>query len=420
MFVLATVPSGCTGETPWPPRRPSATLLPTDLLTPLHRWDYVEANNVQLPDEYDQIWRDIEPFWAHRPQDLRALAYDAEGNSAPWWDSFTIGKIGKHAIGLVNVSLHEEQLQAHLKSAYEMIDTLKPVEDQLPPFRAVFSPHDNPTQGISWQWMEQAKTAVKEGKCGFLFAHLRKCALTRPPDLDIKKIDVERMGWLSACAPNSPARTTPFELDNPPPPPLAKTFIHDHLAAMDPCVHPRHLHIHGEYVAHAEGPPPAVPFTPVFAFSTSPLHYDIRPATPFNWVEDVPGDPKWEAKGETRLLWRGRNTGIWHSPAMRWKQQQRVRMIKMATDTDGEVDVLLSGGPEQRVASREMKVRKLNEQLMDMAFVGEPLACEGGACEELKEMFDFKAPMDWRTAGDYKYVMDVRTPPPLSPLSYKV
>ncbi|PBK80587.1 hypothetical protein ARMGADRAFT_859444, partial [Armillaria gallica] len=26
-------------------------------------WEYVEKNNVQLPDEYDQIYRDLEPYW---------------------------------------------------------------------------------------------------------------------------------------------------------------------------------------------------------------------------------------------------------------------------------------------------------------------------------------------------------------------
>lgn len=52
-----------------------------------------------------------------------------------------------------------------------MIDTLKPVEDLLPPFRAVFSPHDNPTMGSSWQWMEKARQAIKAGKCAWCFPH---------------------------------------------------------------------------------------------------------------------------------------------------------------------------------------------------------------------------------------------------------
>ena len=170
---------------------------------------------------------------------------------------------------------------------------------------------------------------------------------------------------------------------------------------MDPCLHPRHLHIHGEYVAHFNGPPPAVPFVPIFALSTSPLHYDIRPATPLNWVADVAGDPEWDSKADGRLLWRGRNTGIWHGGEMRWRQQQRIRMVAMADGKDGAVDVLLAGRPDQRVASREMLVRRLNSELLDMAFVSGPIACEEKFCEELERMFDFVPPMDWKAAGDY-------------------
>lgn len=44
-----------------------------------HWWAYVEANNVQLPDEYDQILRDIQPFWAVPPDSLQSLQRQWEG-----------------------------------------------------------------------------------------------------------------------------------------------------------------------------------------------------------------------------------------------------------------------------------------------------------------------------------------------------
>lgn len=35
-----------------------------------YRWDYVQQHKVPLPDEYDRIYHDIEPFWAIDPAEL--------------------------------------------------------------------------------------------------------------------------------------------------------------------------------------------------------------------------------------------------------------------------------------------------------------------------------------------------------------
>lgn len=40
-----------------------------------HRWDFVQKNNVQLPDEYDAIMHDIEPFFSLPPSILKARAH---------------------------------------------------------------------------------------------------------------------------------------------------------------------------------------------------------------------------------------------------------------------------------------------------------------------------------------------------------
>lgn len=34
------------------------------------RWEYVQQHRVLLPDEYDRIYHDIEPFWAIEPTEL--------------------------------------------------------------------------------------------------------------------------------------------------------------------------------------------------------------------------------------------------------------------------------------------------------------------------------------------------------------
>jgi hypothetical protein len=128
------------------------------------RWDYVEQHNVLLPDEYDIIHHDLEPYYGISPRDFRALESEQEAHP----DSWTMGKAGSHGVMLVNMSLHEHSMQMHLSVAYEMLDTLKPVQDHLPHFRAVFNPHDNPYIVSSHDFKEQARAAAREGACTLL------------------------------------------------------------------------------------------------------------------------------------------------------------------------------------------------------------------------------------------------------------
>src|ERR1700729_1747162 len=61
------------------------------------RWLYCEENNVQLPDEYDRIYHDLEPFWGMDPVDLNRLQAEHES----YRDSFTISKTENSNITVV-------------------------------------------------------------------------------------------------------------------------------------------------------------------------------------------------------------------------------------------------------------------------------------------------------------------------------
>jgi hypothetical protein len=77
--------------------------------------------------------------------------------------------------------------EMHVRGAREIVALLKDVERWIPPFRAVFSPHDNPNLLASWRLREEAKRAVQEDRCvsaspsPFLCArHLTFCSPRRP------------------------------------------------------------------------------------------------------------------------------------------------------------------------------------------------------------------------------------------------
>lgn len=103
----------------------------------------MQRHNVQLPDEYDQIHKDLQPFWGISPQDLQTIQSRLEAKG----DSFTLGKTDESIISVVNHTFttpgHDVE---YLGRAEILIDLLEEVEHLLPAFRAVFSPHDNPNR----------------------------------------------------------------------------------------------------------------------------------------------------------------------------------------------------------------------------------------------------------------------------------
>lgn len=115
----------------------SRFLLIDDLVV---RWEYVIANDVQLPDEYDQIHRDLEPFWGIEPSELLDTQSELERKK----DSYTIGKTSTSGVAVVQTSFEDGRYNQLIVGSVKVIALLQEIEEFLPPFRAVFSPHDGP------------------------------------------------------------------------------------------------------------------------------------------------------------------------------------------------------------------------------------------------------------------------------------
>ncbi|KAJ7721132.1 glycosyl transferase family 90-domain-containing protein [Mycena metata] len=358
-------------------------------------WGYAIANNVQLPDEYDQIDRDLAPFYGVDQVEMQRVQREWEAHA----DSYTIGKdSAKEGLAMLNFTLPaDERVRFELASGgFQLIELLREVEGALPPFRAVFSPHDNPNLVLD--------------VCVSLNLLLRVpyCRhRPRPPP-------PQTHGWRAACPP-----LTRTQIDALPPPP--KTFIHAYLPAIDPCQHPAHLRAHGAYIAHGHGPSPHRALVPQFSYSVTPLHSDIRVAMPLNWVcaisLDVPPPVglSWAQRMDARLQWRGSNTGIWHAADGRWKEAHRVDEFAGADEIWGfeskqRVDKNVFRAQEKKVvgAARKVPRARLLPALLDVAFAGAaPLNCEPSQCAVLGKMFEWRRAHDLQTAARYKYVLDV-------------
>lgn len=108
----------------------------------LTRWKYAQDHKVQLPDEYDSIFHDLEPFWGIEPKDLLAIRDDLESKK----DSYTVGQTSSATIGVVNYAFNDGKYDQLIKGSVKIIDLLRDVEEFLPPFRIVISPHDGPNR----------------------------------------------------------------------------------------------------------------------------------------------------------------------------------------------------------------------------------------------------------------------------------
>ncbi|KAJ3507361.1 hypothetical protein NLJ89_g6348 [Agrocybe chaxingu] len=370
-------------------------------------WEYVEDHNVQLPDEYDQIYRDLEPFHGMNPKDLLKIQHDWEAHE----DSFTVGKdtMGE-SIALKNCSLPGGDISRTglAKGAYEIMELLKEVESSIPPFRAVFSPHDNPNLVTDYALRKMAIEA----------AAARKFIDTS------KALPAEISGWIAACAPESPARKERINWGGPPisqpSNSNSKTFIYDHYRSMDPCQHPSHLLLHGQFISHRRGPVPDRTLIPQFSFCVTRVHHDIISAMPINWIQDIEpreDNPEWEERWDPRLQWRGSNTGIWHADDRRWDLAQRARLVRWAGDgydidklgnLSENMTVLMPVDEGQRVGlGTDVRKAFWAPAMLDIAFAGEPSSCPPEMCERLEKIFEFRRYQSVGEAGRYKYVIDV-------------
>lgn len=126
-----------------------------------NRWQYVQRNNVQLPDEYDQIYHDLEPFWGVDPLDLQAVQTEMEQKQ---W-SYTVGKVENGPLDIIHDVLPKERRAELMKRARDVVDLLKDVQHFIPPFRAVFSPWDNPSLLSDYQTRTEAMEAASIRSC---------------------------------------------------------------------------------------------------------------------------------------------------------------------------------------------------------------------------------------------------------------
>jgi len=136
------------------------------------RWKYAQDHKVQLPDEYDFIHRDLEPFWGIDPSDL----HDLQAAQEEIFDCYVLAKTLDKPTDVVKTTFefpHLVKERALLRGADEIMDLLEPVEHLLPPFRILVSPHDNPNFLSDYFIKNATLEAAAASTCKYCLTHIK-------------------------------------------------------------------------------------------------------------------------------------------------------------------------------------------------------------------------------------------------------
>lgn len=142
--------------------------------------------------------------------------------------------------------------------------------------------------------------------------------------------DWTRDGWAQICPPSSALRQVPpvderLQKHRIYTEPKRRSFIYDHVEAMDLCSHPDWQLIHG-FTAWP-GPRPGILY-PLFVSTTTSMHSDLL-VPPIDQYDRPKGnDPAWEDKKYDKVIWRGTTTGADLNIEHHRKWSQRPRLCR--------------------------------------------------------------------------------------------
>ncbi|KAG0151297.1 hypothetical protein CROQUDRAFT_56921 [Cronartium quercuum f. sp. fusiforme G11] len=361
-----------------------------------HWYDHAIKNNVQMIDEYDQITRDLLPFWAIEPNELRARSKaQIEADSTLGVLNFTNGTV--HFMD----GRPERPGFRFIELSETFIESLG--ASNLPPINIPVRQWDEAGLLVGWEHWKELLDHAKDGK---YLPNDRK----PPAQYDLR-------GWVLNCPPDSPlARhyhpddpTTSLNqgLDH-----LFKTanhsYIYDPHRSNDICSDPERVDLHGMTLRGAD---PIGPLTPLFSVSKTSVHTDILMPPLIGlqedyWSTDVP----WDERHNTKLYWRGSMTGTEHDRAHpRWNQTQRLRAHYFARRRDLEPVTVITSGDENGRDARAVNVtrKELNEKYLNVRIAGSPLQCDQEACDRIKKSVDFATPDPPNEVDTYKYTLDM-------------
>lgn len=128
-------------------------------------------HGVQLPDEYNQIYNDLEVFWGIEPKDLIEIRREIESKKG----TYTIGKNETSNVEIVAHAFEQGKYQDLVAGTSDLMNLFKMFEDDLPPFRMTMSPQDRPNLLSDYAIKASTLEAAASQTCMCIFEAYRTC-----------------------------------------------------------------------------------------------------------------------------------------------------------------------------------------------------------------------------------------------------
>ncbi|GAA5875316.1 hypothetical protein JCM3774_005777 [Rhodotorula dairenensis] len=352
------------------------------------KWfEFAQANNVVLIDEFDQTFNDILPFWALPPSVIanRSQVVQTDPNAI--------------TLQIINGKVEVAGTFTEHPRARDQSGLMKRWTKHVDDVNITMSGHDGPSIMMDWGTRQKHIDAAKAGK------------LLTQEEADAVDEDAAWWGFPLACPPDSRIRRAynGLEINSLP---RGPAFVHDHTKTMDLCANPEWQYLHGFTAWPGMRPRPLLP---LFSFAKMSIHSDILLTPLEQYWDHEPWDPKWEDKQSDKAVWRGSTTGVWFDRTTWWRASQRVRVWFMGKDDKGSRRVRFLGqGVEtpkgvESLVEHDVPTRKLVDKYLDFAFSGKAGQCdvEDGSCDAVKKLFDFQRAFGWNEANEYRYLLDL-------------
>lgn len=379
------------------------------------KWfEFAKQRGVQLIDEYDTIYHSLLPFWALKPETIRARVREA---------------IGFDNNNLIALMIRMGQ-PSHIRGGQEWqqeatVGMMKQFMEFLPDMDLAFNIHDEPRVVVPHDELSRLIEIAKDKNMPLAFANQspRNAFSIRPKDvskgLRIEEVKTTRFNvfahqptWLPSrlsCSPYSPARAlddssardnlTAYALSN-------LGFVYNHTAFSDVCNSPSFATSHGFFdrpnafnVVHD--------LFPIFSQSKMSSFQDIVYPSPWYWYGKVAyeekKDKEWSTK-ENKLWWVGSTTGGFSRDGG-WRRQHRQQLVRKlnAIDTAEILENKDRANPEWQTKTVQ---REDYKDLIDVHFsnIGQ---CDPGDCDAQREFFKLVSPADQQAAWKYKFLLDM-------------
>lgn len=373
-------------------------------------YEFVQKNQVQLPDEYDDIFEGLRPFWGISPALIRRKVATAIATN----DYITGVSLRRGRISITERG--EEWRRNGIKAAIEPFIYL------LPDLDIAFNRHDEPRTIIPYDQLSQLQERANQNYAKHSVKQRTWSA--RPQNLDsVLENQVNRspfiecthpFTWLIStlsCPPDSPARTISFDGTDDYDPEIGKAYtlnpvdlVQNRTAATDVCGQPLLRDLHSFFNSPNTWSITHDPI-PIFSPSKPTTFHDILFPAPWYLanmaVYDKALDLPWNEK-VTMLYWRGATTSGFSDHGS-WHFQNRQRFVE-SVEYPGKSSImrkLESGDWTVEEVQRESYRQFFNVHfyLIDN--------CAGDDCQAQKDYFDVRDKDPYEENWKYKFLLDI-------------